>query len=253
MITSDEPTVMEETATTCFICHKDLAGKLVKTSKLIALMDPLVAKKIATVGVICDHCDTRYCETHQKELNNTLWQRFTKSTCLKCGQIIGGSRTIVQLQTAREYNEVPELTQVLDEMKLELENTGKVEAKPDGTSPQPTYPLDACPVCGGKKISTTKIPTGSIKDRWFELVLGLLIVLGVAVAVRSGGVQELSAPVSALFQLGGYWVGFEMLWEGLTNHSLPFVGIRLFSSKYDTRATCEECKFNWQVSKEAKA
>lgn len=250
MTLPEETIVLEEAATTCFICHADLTGRLVKTSSLTELTDALVAKTIATVGVVCDHCDTRYCETHKKELNNNLWRGFTKSTCLKCGQIIGGHLTIVQLRSAKDYAEVPELMQVLGEMKLEAENADKLDAKYNGTDAQATYPADACPICGGTKISTSKIPAGSIKDRMFELIFGSVLLVLLIVATRLGGSLEISPTIWGLLQVVGLYIVLEMFWEGLTNRPLPIVGIRLFTStKYDTRATCGECKFSWQVSK----
>jgi hypothetical protein len=225
----------------------------VPTSKLTIFTDALVANKIATVGVACDHCDTRYCENHKKELHNALLWGFQRSTCLKCGEIIGGSRTIVQLRSAKDYSEVPEIRRALAEAKLELAQPTALSAPAGGTTAQATYPTDVCPMCGGKKISKTNVPVGGIKDRLFELIFGGGILLLVVVVGRLGEPLKISANVMGVLVAIGLWAALEMFWEGLTNHPLPVLGLRLFSSKYETRATCEACKFSWQVSKEAAA
>jgi hypothetical protein len=253
MITPEETAAKEETATTCFICHKDLSGMPVPTSKLTIFTDALVANKIATVGVACDHCDTRYCENHKKELHNALLWGFQKSTCLKCGEIIGGSRTIVQLRSAKDYSEVPEIRRALAEAKLELAQPGAIGAPAGGTAAQASYPADVCPMCGGNKITQTKVPVGSIKDRLFELIFGGGLLLLLVVGARLGARLEISANVMGVLVAIGLWMALEMFWEGLTNHPLPILGLRLFGTKVEARATCEACKFSWKVSKEAAA
>lgn len=92
MTTTEVTSTIEETTNACFICKKDLSGILVNLNKLAYLAGPLSEKKIASVGVVCDHCGTRYCDAHKKELHNGFLMGYTKSTCLKCGQLIGGSQ-----------------------------------------------------------------------------------------------------------------------------------------------------------------
>lgn len=241
--------VAEETNQTCYICNKDLSGILVKTVKLGELAGAVGQGKIATVGVVCDHCSTRYCETHKKELNYGLLRGFTKSTCLKCGQTIGGTFYILQLRSAKENTDVPELMQVLGEMKLEQEHAAAAAAVPEGASALTAFNQNACPVCGGTKITTTRVPAGSIKDRIFPLVFGLVILALLFTAVQLGGFEKMTPVVSGVSQLAGLWFGLEMLWEGLFNRSLPFVGIRLFGFQFDTHAACADCKFHWKVEK----
>lgn len=70
---------------------------------------------------------------------------------------------------------MPELVRVLGEMKLEQEQVEKVEGKTELTPSQSTYTKDKCPACEGEKINTARIPTGSVKDRIFPIVFGLII------------------------------------------------------------------------------
>ena len=196
----------ETVDTSCFFCHKKLAGDV---------MDEVPFKRrLSITGAMCSHCHAAFCfDDHKKTLNFKLGSAYADSICPKCGQPMG------------LLNIVPSV--------LESTETEK-EAEPVGYYKRISNLPKVCPNCGGSNVSAIAQPVMSTRRRIIEIVLGLFLI-GIGYAMNTTDVSGV-----IVVTLLGYYFGFRFFWEGLMESPTPILGKFLITPKFEMQATCKD-------------
>ncbi len=170
----------------------------------------------------CKNCQTRYCLwAHKKELGyKGIWTGYSETNCLKCGQLIFGTTP----------EEAPSETQ---------EKT----TKPTGFYIPTEKTPKECPACGGENISAFLKPQIGKTERIFDVVFGMLVIVGIYYLFAiSGQTDDMNETIALILLVFGIWLGASYIWLGLT---LRPIGKYIIAPTFKTHATCEDCQHYW--------